>query len=125
MLKNRKVSKNALGYRKESDFNCVTGLYPGSTATDRNLQEVAEILERCSVDTEFGECYIRCGACPERNRCVRLWLHMVEQSTNHGIQYIQEADFDFFLWNFTRIQERLNNGHKGGKGNGTSDFNDN
>ena len=98
-------------------YNQATGIYPHSTAMDRRLQEVVDILERCSEDTEFGECYIRCDSCPERERCGRLWLYMVEQSTNHGIHLIKEPDFDTFLLNFTLIQERLNNGHNGGNGN--------
>lgn len=116
MLQNRERVKNALGYRKGSDYNRITGLYPQSTAVDRNLQEVAKILERCSEDTEYGVFYIRCEDCTELNRCVRLWLYMVGQSTNHGVRYIKEPDFDIFLLNFTLIQERLNNGHNGGNG---------
>lgn len=96
------------------DYNRINGSYHQSTARDRGLQEVAVILDKCSVDTELGECYIRCEDCPEKDRCDRLWLRMVEQSTNHGIRYIQEPDFDLFLLNFTVIQERLNNGHNGG-----------
>ena len=113
MLENRERGKNALGYRKGRDYNLITGLYSSSTAADRNLQEVAEILERCSEDTVFGEYFIRCDGCLEKDRCVRLWLYMVEQTTNHGIRYIKEPDFDKFLLNFTLIQERLNNGHNG------------
>ena len=113
MLENRERGKNALGYRKGRDYNLITGLYPQSTAVDRNLQEVVDILEQCSRDTEFGEYFIRCDDCLELGRCVRLWLYMVEQTTNHGIRYIKEPDFDKFLLNFTLIQERLNNGHNG------------
>lgn len=116
MLENRERGKNALGYRKGSDFNCITGLYPQSAATDRNLQEIVEILEKCSADTELGECYIRCDDCPERERCVRLWLYMVGKSAGSCIRYIKEDDVDLFLLNFTIIQERLNNGHNGGNG---------
>jgi len=113
MLENRQRGKNALGYRKGSDYNVLTGLYPQSVAVDRNLQEVADILEKCSMDSEFGEYFIRCEVCTEQARCVRLWLYMVEQTTNHGIRYVKEPDFDKFLLNFTLIQERLNNGHNG------------
>ena len=102
-----------LGYRKGKDFNTVTGLYPLSVAQDKKLVEVADILEKCSGDSEFGEYFIRCDDCPERDRCVRLWLYMVEQTTNRGIRYIKEPDFDKFLLNFTLIQDRLNNGHNG------------
>lgn len=105
-----------LGYRKGQDFNSVTGLYPQSTAADRKLQEVAEMLEKCSMDTEFGEYFIRCEVCPEQTRCERLWLYLVDKSAGKCTRYIKEADVDVFLLNFTAIQERLNNGHNGGNG---------
>lgn len=89
-------------------LNHAQGVYPQSTATDKRLHEVAEILEKCSLDTELGEYYIRCEDCQEFRGCERLWLYMVEKSTNHGIHLIQEADFDIFILNFTLISERLN-----------------
>lgn len=94
-------------------YNQATGIYPHSAAMDKRLKEVADLLEKCSLDTELGECYVRCDGCPELKPCERLWLYMVEQSTNHGIHLIKEPDFDTFLLNFTLIQERLNNGHNG------------
>ena len=116
MLENRERGKNALGYRKGIDYNVLTGFYPQSVAVDRNLQEVVGILEKCSMDTELGDCYIRCNDCAELNRCERLLLYMVDQTTNHGIRYIKEPDFDKFLLNFTLIQDRLHNGHNGNGG---------
>lgn len=102
--------------RLGGEFNRATGIYPQSVAADRKLKEVADIVEGCSVDTELGECYTRCEDCLEFKNCEKLWLYMVEQSTNHGIHYIKEEDFDIFILNFTLMQERLNGGNGGQNG---------